>query len=66
MILIDNMNLNGFIYFFAAIIFGPPLLLAIIGFAVKRNSNKSAKVLFTLSALYLLVAGGICGTLLAG
>ncbi|UII22302.1 hypothetical protein [Fulvivirga ligni] len=66
MILADNMNLDGLVIFFLLIIFGPPLLLVLIGFAIKSNSAKGAKVLFIMAVTYLLIAGGICGTLMMG
>ena len=66
MILSENLNLDGIIIFFVLIIFGPPLLFVLIGFAIKRNSANAAKVLFIMAASYLIIAGGICGTLMMG
>ena len=56
-----NMNLNGLIYFILAIMFGPAILLAIIGLAIRKKNKKAAKVLFILAAVYVIVSFGICG-----
>ncbi|RYJ39463.1 hypothetical protein NU08_1771 [Flavobacterium anhuiense] len=58
-------NLNGLVAFFVAIMVGPPILMAIIGFAIKKNNPNAAKVCFIIGALYLLIGLGICGTLLS-
>jgi len=48
----------------AVIMFGPPIILTIIG-AKKLNKNKkTAKVLFIIAAVYLLVGVGMCASLL--
>ena len=59
------MNLDGLVIFFAAIMFGPAILLAIIGFAVLKKNKKAAKVLFILATVYVIVSLGICGALMA-
>lgn len=52
------------ILFLFLITFGPPVLLFIIAL-VKRNRNRdSAKVLFILAAVWLIVGGGICASML--
>ncbi|MBZ4043373.1 hypothetical protein [Flavobacterium hibisci] len=61
MIALEVGNLDGLIVFFVAIMFGPPVVFTIIGFLVKRNNPKTAKVLFILGAVYLLIGLGICG-----
>jgi len=58
-------NLNGLVAFFVAIMVGPPILMAIIGFAIKKNNPNAAKVCFIIGALYLLIGLGICGTLMS-
>lgn len=58
-------NLGGLVAFFIAIMVGPPILMAIIGFAIKKNSPNGAKVCFIIGALYLIIGLGICGTLLS-
>lgn len=58
-------NLSGLVAIFVAIMVGPPILMTIIGFAVKKNSPNGAKVCFIIGALYLIIGLGICGTLLS-
>jgi hypothetical protein len=57
-------NLDGLFILIIAIMFGPPIVLALIGFGVKKNNPNAAKVLFILPAIYLLVGLGICGSLM--
>lgn len=64
MIALEVGNLDGLFILILSIMFGPPLLLTFIGFIVKKNAPKSAKVLFILAALYLLIGLGICGSML--
>jgi hypothetical protein len=46
------------------ITFGPPVIFFIIGIA-KRNTNRdSSKTFLILAALWLIVGGGICASLL--
>ncbi|WP_245925580.1 hypothetical protein [Algibacter marinivivus] len=61
-----NMNFDGLIIMLIAIMFGPAILLAIIGFAVLKKNKKTAKILFILAAVYLIISLGICGALIAG
>ena len=58
------MNLDGLIYLIIAIMFGPAILLAIIGFAVLKKNKKAAKILFILAAVYVIVSLGICGSMM--
>ncbi|SHG83640.1 hypothetical protein SAMN05444148_1064 [Winogradskyella jejuensis] len=59
-------NLDGLVILILAIMFGPAILLAIIGFALYKNNKKAAKILFILAVLYVLISLGICGTLMLG
>lgn len=61
-----NMNLDGLLYLIIAIMFGPAILLTIIGVAVLKKNKKAAKVLFILAAVYVIISLGICGALVAG
>ncbi|WP_427875524.1 hypothetical protein [Flavobacterium sp. MMS24-S5] len=58
-------NLSGLVAIFVAIMVGPPILMTIVGFAIKKNSPNGAKVCFIIGALYLIIGLGICGTLLS-
>ncbi|QCE41214.1 hypothetical protein [Psychroserpens sp. NJDZ02] len=55
---------NGIALFFAAIMFGPAILLAIIGLAILKSNKKAAKVLFILAVVYVIVSLGICGSMM--
>ncbi len=57
-------NLNGIFILITIIMIGPPILLTLIGFGVKKSNHNAAKVLFILAAVYLLVGLGICGSLM--
>ncbi len=61
-----NMNLDGLLVLIIAIMFGPAILLAIIGAFVLKKNKKAAKVLFILAVVYLIISLGICGALIAG
>ena len=60
MIILEG-NLDGLLLFILAIMFGPALLLAIVGFAIMKTQKKVAKTLFILSVLYVIISLGICG-----
>ena len=59
-------NLDGLLVLILAIMFGPAIILAIIGFAVLKKNKKAAKVLFILAAVYLIISLGICGSMMIG
>jgi hypothetical protein len=59
-------NLDGLFIMIIAIMFGPAVLLAIIGAFAFKKYKKAAKVLFILAAVYLIISLGICGALIAG
>lgn len=56
-------NLDGLLVLIIAIMFGPAILLTIIGFAVLKKHKKAAKVLFILAVVYVIVSLGICGSM---
>lgn len=58
-------NLDGLVFLIFAILLGPPLFLAIIGFILFRTKNRNAgKIFFILAGVYLIVGLGICGGLI--
>ncbi|PQV49553.1 hypothetical protein CLV33_103189 [Jejuia pallidilutea] len=65
-VLSPNMNFDGLILMIVAIMFGPAILLAIIGAILLKNNKKAAKVFFILAAVYLIISLGVCGALIAG
>ncbi|MBP0902924.1 hypothetical protein ACFSKN_07880 [Mariniflexile gromovii] len=65
MILLEgNMNLDGIFILIFAIMFGPAILLAIIGATLFRKNKKAAKVLFILAVVYIIISLGICGSMM--
>lgn len=62
----DMSGLGALIALIFAIGFGPPILLGIIGIIQwNKTRKKTAKVLFILATIYLLISLGICGSLMA-
>ena len=58
-------NLDGLVTFLFALMFGPAIVLIIIGFILRSNEKKkAAKVFFILAGVYLLISLGICGGLM--
>lgn len=57
-------NLDGIIVIIIAIMLGPAILLAIIGFTLRKNNKKASKVFFILAAVYVIVSLGICGSMM--
>ncbi|WP_460220361.1 hypothetical protein [Psychroserpens sp. MEBiC05023] len=66
LLLSPNMNLDGLLILILLIMFGPAILLALIGALVYKNHRKAAKVLFIIAVVYVIVSLGICGALIAG
>ncbi|MFK5972444.1 MAG: hypothetical protein QM485_04105 [Flavobacteriaceae bacterium] len=60
-------NLDGLVLVLFLIMFGPALILLIIGFILKSKENKkAAKILFILAGVYLLISLGVCGGIMGG
>jgi len=64
-LLLEVGNLDGLVIMIVAIMFGPAILLTIIGAAVFKKNKKAAKVLFILATVYVIISLGICGALMA-
>ncbi|MBQ0788150.1 MAG: hypothetical protein KBT69_11650 [Oceanihabitans sp.] len=64
-LLLEVGNLDGLVIMLVAIMFGPAILLTIIGAAVFKKNKKAAKVLFILATVYVIISLGICGALMA-
>lgn len=58
-------NLDGLLILIFAIMFCPPILFTITGFALKKRNKKAAKIFFILAAIYLIISLGVCGFLVA-
>ena len=65
-LLLEPGNLDGLIILIVAIMFGPAVVLTIIGFALLKKKRKAAKVLFILAAVYCIISLGICGAMIMG
>ncbi len=61
-----NMDLSGLVILIIAIMLGPAIILTLIGLVVLKKNKKTAKVLFILAAVYVIVSFGACGLLLVG
>lgn len=48
----------------AILMFGPPIILTIIGATKLQKNKKTAKILFIIAAVYLLVGVGMCANFL--
>ncbi len=59
-------NLDGLIFIIFLVMFGPALLLLIIGLMIRKKNKKAAKVFYILAGIYLLVSLGICGGIMVG
>ncbi len=57
-------NLDGLFVIIAAIMFGPALLLALIGALLLKKNKKAAKIFFILAVVYVLISLGICGSIM--
>jgi len=56
-----NMGLDSLFGFFIAIIFGPALILAIIGLVLLiKKKKKAALIFFILAVVYVIVSLGVC------
>ena len=57
-------DFSGIIYLILAVMFGPAILFAIIGLAVRKKNKKAAKVLFILAVVYVVISLGVCGSMI--
>jgi len=58
-------NLDGVVIILIAIMFGPALILALVGLVLYKKNKKAAKVFFILAVIYVLISLGICGSIMA-
>lgn len=63
--LLEVGNLDGIFVLILGIMFGPAILLALIGATYQKNNKKTAKTFFILAAVYVIISLGICGSMLA-
>lgn len=65
-LLIDGPNNNYFflILLYIFIAFGVPILLLIIGIAVRSKNKKLSNILLIITVVYAIVGLGLCGVLM--
>lgn len=60
-------NLDGLVALLFLIMFGPAIILLVIGLILRSKQKKKAgKILFILAGVYMLISLGVCGALLSG
>lgn len=60
-------NLDGLFVLILLIMFGPAVLLGIIGVVLMgKNKKKSGKVFLILAGVYMLISLGVCGSMIIG
>ncbi|RAJ17843.1 hypothetical protein [Olleya aquimaris] len=59
-----EVNLDGIVEMMLAMMFGPAIILALIGFVLQKRNKKAAKVFFILAVTYVIVSLGVCGVLM--
>jgi hypothetical protein len=64
MILLEIGNLGGIFLMIILIMHLPGIILTIIGFIIKKNKPKAAKVLFIVAGVSVLISYGICGSMM--
>ncbi|MCB4807228.1 hypothetical protein LG651_03120 [Tamlana sp. 62-3] len=55
------MDLTGIFIIILLIISVPAIILSIIGLFLFKKKRKTAKILFIISVVYLIVSLGVCG-----
>ncbi|AUP79501.1 hypothetical protein [Flavivirga eckloniae] len=63
-LIVEGGNYLGIFLLVLAIMFLPPLILLIIGLAIRAKNRKTSKILMILAAVYLLISLGICGSMM--
>jgi hypothetical protein len=60
-------NLDGLFVLILLVMFGPAILLGIIGaILMAKNKKKGGKIFMILAGVYLLISLGVCGTMIMG
>lgn len=63
-LLLEVGNLDELIVLVLVIIFGPPIIFAIIG--AKLSEKKKSKIYYIVSVAYVLIGLGVCGSIMGG
>ena len=60
-------NLDGVVALIFLIMFGPALVLGVVGIILLvKEKKKAGKILLILAGVYLLVSLGVCGAMMSG
>jgi len=60
-------DMGGVVLLILLIMFGPAILMGIIGaILIGKQKKKSGKVLLILAGVYLLISLGVCGAMMGG
>ncbi len=59
-----NENLGLFVLGFLLVAYSPAIIMAIIGFVKLKKNPKTAKILFIIAGVYVIVGLGICGAMI--
>lgn len=52
------------VLFLFGITFVPPIIFFIVGFVRRKTNKQAANVSFILGAIWLIIGGGICATIM--
>ncbi|UNY99750.1 hypothetical protein MQE36_05240 [Zhouia spongiae] len=58
-------NLDGLFVLIFLVMFGPPVMLTLIGIILRKN-KKAAKVFYILAVTYLIIGLGLCASIMIG
>lgn len=62
--LILDQGYEFILYIALGIMFGPPLILGLIGRSYRRSNPKTAKIFYIIAVVYLVIGLGICGSMM--
>jgi hypothetical protein len=62
--LLESSALGWYIILLFFLAFGVPLILLIIGIAIRRKHKKASNILLIITAVYAIIGLGICGSML--
>ena len=67
MMFLEINGLEGLVFIILLVMFGIPIIFLFLGlFFQKKEKKKTAKILFILGGIYLLISLGVCGSLIVG
>ena len=60
-LLIESADIGWYILLLIFLAFGVPILLLILGFAIRAKNKKASKVIFIIATVYIIIGLGFCG-----